>query len=228
MKSADLHERFAQELSRVMVDSGVRLLQIGAGDGRRHDPIFGFMKRNSGAQGVFIEPMLEYFEALVQNYHDKVGSTFLNLAVTPEGGERVIHFVDPAAVASGVVPAWAFGISSLLPNRNAISGALVSEDSFAKIREHVRTRRIHSISSTALIEAGLDRGANVYVSDCEGMDADILMAMPSTFRPKVLLMEWMLLDTEEGDALVSFLNPDYELLSDGIDLLCVRRKVVSQ
>ncbi len=60
------------------------------------------------------------------------------------------------------------------------------------------------------------------------MDAEILFAMPSSFRPSMLLMEWMLLNTEEGEALVTFLEPHYELFSDGVDLLGVRRKAVSQ
>ena len=222
--SAILQDHFIGSLESLRIAEGaVKVLQIGAGDGRRHDPIFRYLKMHSDASAVFIEPMHEYFRMLLDNYREKLGSVFLNFAVTPLGGEQVIHFVDPAAVEDGMVPPWAFGISSITPDRNALRGRKISREKYAEIKPFLRTRGIFSVSCEALVSSGLDRGANVLVCDCEGMDAEILLAMPKSFQPSVIRLEWMLLTDDEKTALSRHLSTDYDMRTDGIDLVAVRR-----
>jgi FkbM family methyltransferase len=71
------------------------VVQIGANDGRRADPIHKLIRSKPALRGVLVEPMPEAFESLVRNSQD-IASRFAceNAAVGAENGTAKI-FYDP-------------------------------------------------------------------------------------------------------------------------------------
>src|SRR5690242_13997123 len=57
-------------------------LQIGAHDGKRHDPVHRLLIESDWA-GILVEPVPRFFEKLVANYNNEDRFIFLNRAIVP-------------------------------------------------------------------------------------------------------------------------------------------------
>lgn len=199
----------------------LRILQVGANDGKQFDPIYKYVKSHNNIKGVFIEPLIEYFSALVSNYKEKTGFVFLNVGISDSDGSAKIRFVDPKAIAEGAVPAWAAGIGTVEHMRNAIDGVGLSagvEVDFSKI---TITRTIPVLAFNTLLNLPFCHNIDVYISDCEGHDGKILLSADrNLFRPSIIFMESMLMDAAElSEVQAKLTSWGYLVQDDGVDLL---------
>ena len=101
------------------------VLQIGAMDGVRFDPLFPIVTAG-GWRGLIVEPLPDLYRRLVDNHRGHSGFEFVNVAVTEAKGVRPIYRVDPEAIRDGRTPDWAVGISSFFNDRNSLGGVLTS------------------------------------------------------------------------------------------------------
>ena len=210
-------------------NQSVRVLQVGACDGKRFDPLFRFISTHKGVSGVFVEPIVEYFDLLVKNYQHIPGARFFNVAISDHNGISNIRLVDPEAILNKTVPEWAVGISTLERNRNAIDGILISEDNFLKIQEKTIERSVSVVEVNKFVRESHCEDYDVYLSDCEGHDYTILSAMDlDKFHPEVIFAESMLMSNKELSEIQSKLQYyGYEFEYDDADLIAYTKAVAS-
>jgi hypothetical protein len=67
-------------------------IQIGANDGKTHDPLYKFVTE-FGWSGILLEPLPDIFERLKANYAGRPNLKLLNAALAPEDGSRVFYTV---------------------------------------------------------------------------------------------------------------------------------------
>lgn len=203
------------------IKNGFRVLQIGANDGKQFDPIYKYIKAHNNIKCVFIEPLIEYFSALVNNYKEKTESIFLNVGISDFDGLTNIRFVDPKAVSDGLVPPWAAGIGTVECMRNAIDGVGLSAGVDVDFSKITINRTIPVLALNTLLNLPFCRDIDVYVSDCEGHDAKIfLSANRDLFKPSIIFMESMLMNEVELCAVQErLISWGYTVEDDGVDLL---------
>ncbi|MEE2524665.1 hypothetical protein [Pseudarthrobacter sp. J47] len=203
----------------------IRILQIGACDGRRFDPVYRFISTHPAVSGVFIEPISEYFRQLVDTYKSLPGATFLNFAVSDFNGFSDIRYVDPQAIADGVIPAWAVGISTMEHRKNAIDGIMIDPAVYGSIAPHVKSVSVPVVRLQDLLHMPFCATANVYLSDCEGHDFTLFSALKETeFRPDIFFLESMLMSAEELSSVKETLfDWDYIVHVDKADLVAWKR-----
>lgn len=201
--------------------NNLRILQVGANDGRQFDPIYKYVKSHNNIHGIFIEPLIEYFAALVSNYKEKTKSVFLNVGISDADGLAKIRFVDPKAISDGAVPAWAAGIGTVEHMRNAIDGVGLSAGVEVDFSEMMLSRTIPVLALNTLLNLPFCHDIDVYISDCEGHDGKIfLSADRALFKPSVIYMESMLMDSVElGEVQARLTSWGYSVQDDGVDLL---------
>lgn len=203
----------------------MRLLQIGACDGVNFDPINKFLQQAPESSGVFVEPLAEYIAELAELKATLSSVSILNLAVSDHDGVATIRYVDPEAIRTGVVPKWAMGISTITPGRNAIDGEMIDPEVFLAIQAHTLSRSVPVFSTQRLMRIPACQNSNVYLSDCEGHDATILLDLDmDIYRPNIFFLESMLMtEVELGEVLSKFARFDYSVVNDGTDMLATLR-----
>lgn len=199
------------------------ILQIGACDGKKFDPIYGIVRRHANWTGVFLEPIVEHFLTLMENYGFLSCPLFVNAAVSDFDGSIEIRYVDVEALSRGDVPEWSIGISTIEKGKNAIDGVMISEADYKRIVPNIRTRTVPAICINTLLKIKQCVETDVYVSDCEGHDARILIAMDmSIYRPRIIYCESMLMSEQEKRILYNKLAQiGYIVTDDGVDLLAI-------
>lgn len=75
-------------------DGDFNIVQIGANDGNRNDPVQRYARR-PGIRSLLVEPVPEYYDQLRQNYRDVAGATFAPVAIDSSVGSTQMWAVDP-------------------------------------------------------------------------------------------------------------------------------------
>lgn len=190
----------------------VSFLQIGAMDGVKHDELYSYVMNNNWT-GYLVEPLPDMFTKLVENYKDKTGLVFENVAIFETDGETVIHRVPPGAIQDEIVPDWAEGCTTLVPNSH------IKEITTHMVEEKVKTMTIksliekHSISSIDFIQI-----------DTEGYDYEIFLQLrDAEFYPKLFKIEIAHVTYTKSVWVRWFLEQEgYKTFIDGYDLIAYR------
>jgi FkbM family methyltransferase len=197
------------------------LLQIGAMDGVRFDPLFPIVSAG-GWHGLLVEPLPDLFERLVENHRGRAGLAFANVAVTEEAGTRSIHRVDPRAIAEGRTPEWAIGISSFFTDRNSLGGVLTSPEDFARVKPFVVRQEVRCVTLAELLAAHRIERIDLLQIDTEGYDYRILRQLDfARYRPAVIHLEHYLLPEDERKACFAL------LLARGYVVGCTHKDVLA-
>jgi FkbM family methyltransferase len=228
---AELHPGYAQSyefyVHRVLHALANRepdlfFLQIGGMDGKRFDPIYAFVKHYRW-KGIILEPLADLFEALAANYAGNEGVTLVNAALTDSDGEHEMLRVRRQAVLDGLVPVWVEGLSSFLPNRNALGGCGVSPDLHATLCRHMQVESVMCLTLRSLAERYEIPRIDLLQVDAEGCELQILQQMDwSVYRPMVVQLEhWALPAEERGELLGILGKQEYVLRMSEADVLAV-------
>lgn len=202
----------------------IRLLQVGACDGKNFDPAHAVLAELGMSSAVYVEPLAEYIADLFAVKLGIPDLSVLNVAVSIFDGLAEIRYIDRQAIDHGVVPKWAMGISTIEKGKNAMDGVKISQEDFDILKPHICSRIVPVISTRTLLKISSCAHANVYLSDCEGHDAKIILDMDmDRFRPRVMFFESMLMEADEAENVASRLAAaGYVLVDDGVDICAVR------
>jgi FkbM family methyltransferase len=177
-------------------------LQVGAMDGKRFDPIFAFV-RHYGWRGIALEPLADLFADLSRNYAGSAGVTLVNAALADQNGERSMLRVRRKAVRDGAVPAWAEGLASFYPERNALGGVGVPAELRETLLANARAEAVACVTLRTLAERHDLPRIDLLQVDAEGCELEILRQVEaSAYRPAVIQLEhWALPLGERGELL---------------------------
>ena len=189
----------------------INFLQIGAMDGVKHDELYKYVV-NYNWSGVLVEPLPDMFQELVQNYQDRPGLNFECSAITDEDGPAVMSRIPKELIQDKIVPEWAEGCSTLVPN-GYIDDLL----------PHMVKETVRGITLKSLYE----KYGNMYdfvQVDTEGFDYNIFLQLMQNgltadiykieiahiTYTKTVWMRWVLE------------NQNYKTFIDGYDLIAYR------
>jgi FkbM family methyltransferase len=212
--------RVLHRLGRDRAD--VAVLQIGAMDGKRFDPVYAFIKHYRWRAWI-LEPLPDLFAALAAHYAGHDHATPVPAALLPRDGVATMHRVPREAVASGAVPDWAEGLGSFRPERNALGGVGVGIGSaiHTALGRHATEEPVDGLTLATLAERyGIAR-IDLLQVDAEGCELDILQQIDRHgFRPRVIHLEHWALPLHERGALLGLLGErGYSLRMSESDVL---------
>ena len=187
-------------------------VQIGANDGIRSDPIQALVKRH-GLRGLLVEPVDDYFNALVDNYSECERLSFDNCAVSVEDGTLTMYRASQEAPGGD----WVHGIAST---------------SYAHVQQSVAPELIKKLEVPALSiqslfrKHGVER-VNLLQVDTEGFDYQIVrMVLDAGWRPEIINYESVNLSERDRTACKRLLNAcEYCYIDVGLDTLAVHKSV---
>jgi len=171
---SNLFSQFSQKMGGRM-----NVIQIGANDGVRFDPIHQFVK-NQSHRCILVEPIQEYFEELKVNYKQSNSDiTFVNKAISESNEKRIMHLPNP----SFPLMEWQKGIASFREDFHR-KGPAPTPDNYMVERE------VECITFESLIEECNFEKVDVLVSDCEGYDLKLLKTYPfKKYPPRLISIE---------------------------------------
>lgn len=155
-------------------------LQIGANDGKRCDPLYGFVSANPDkVRGVVLEPLPDFYAQLKENYKKFPNIIPLNRAIHNENKKMTLYRADPAK--SHKLPDYAKGIASFSKTHHEYTG--VPTDCIIE-------EQVECISLERILKEYQNMNFDLLQIDTEGYDAEILLAMDLTkFKPFLIQFE---------------------------------------
>lgn len=216
----DAYSRRRSKRSRVVV------LQVGANDGTRQDPIRFFIRRDKW-RGLLVEPQAEVFSKLAQVY--PTGQIAVeNVALDATTGERALYKISFSSSR------WATGLASF--NRETILSAVRSEHvQKAAFREGVSVpeeddvaiavERVKCVTFDGLISKYQLSKIDFLVIDTEGYDYQLLQLFNYRHvRPLNVLFEHVFLSDAEAKSIEELLcKHGYETVREGSNTLAFTR-----
>ena len=201
--------------SRVAEGRKPVLVQIGANDGVRADPVRHLIQRH-GLSGLLVEPLPDLFAQLQANYAGQPGLRFEQCAVGEYDGEIPLYRVRP----DPALPDWLQGLASL--NRSHLTSTKFEFDQFEKYVEEVT---VPVLTLTSLLRKHGMTDVGLLQIDTEGFDCRIVTsAMRSGVRPDIINYEHNHVHAIEQAACKRLLADNgYDFVDVGIDTLAVRR-----
>ena len=173
-------------------------VQIGAFDGVTDDPIYHLVKEH-GWSGVLVEPQLEAFERLKQNYGPTDRLQFFNVAIGAHDGEVSLY-----TRANGMVQAAS--LQSHLMNKPGR-------------QRRVDCRQVPCWTFDTLLEQAQASSIDLLQIDAEGADYEIIKAIDfSVIKPAIIRYEHMVLCERERNACLELLaEHGYRFLLEDAD-----------
>jgi FkbM family methyltransferase len=156
----------------------VKVIQVGSHTGSSvSDPIFNNLKSTDIA--ILIEPVLEYFEKLVQNCNDRFPENhfiFLNKACDQVKGSLILY----QPVLEGDLPIWADELTSVRPDHVKDHGLSIETTAI----------RCESVTLDDIIEDFKIDDVDILCVDTEGYDYEVLRGLNlNKLKPKAIFFE---------------------------------------
>jgi FkbM family methyltransferase len=198
------------------------VLQVGAMDGKRYDPIYAFM-RHYRWHGLLLEPLPDLFAELTRNYAGQPNVTLVNAAIAETDGDRPMLRVRREAVRDGAVPLWAEGLGTFFPERNALGGVGLDAQQHAAIMAHSQEERVACLTLRSLAKRWPLPSVDLLQVDAEGCELAILRQVDSAgYKPRVIHMEhWALPPNERGQLLGLLGERGYRLRMSESDVMAI-------
>lgn len=206
---------YTQELKSVPADASV--LEIGAMDGVRYDPLRPHLVQRKWRATV-VEPLPDMFELLRHNYAACPWVRCVNVAITEQSGALTMFRVDPEEAARRGAPDWVHGISS------AFKGSTLKY-----LDDMVSEQTVTGMSFAEFVrEFSIDR-IDVLQIDTEGYDWKILRQI-DLGKWNIGLVQIEIINLMPRDRLQVFSYFEaagYEWSYDGMDVTAVRRRRIA-
>jgi FkbM family methyltransferase len=167
------------------------VLQIGANDGKRHDPLSIFIHKYHW-QGLLLEPLPDIFASLRLNYANDKHVTLLNAAMADRDGDMTFYRVEPGP-----------GIPDNCNELGSFYRDVIKKHSFIfpEIEKHIVEETIAVVSFPTLVRQQHIKKIDVIFIDTEGYDFEILKLIDfHQFRPKLVVYEHMHLSQQDQNS----------------------------
>ncbi|MCX6157516.1 MAG: FkbM family methyltransferase [Ignavibacteriae bacterium] len=155
-------------------------VQIGANDGVSFDPIFNFVMENKEKiHGIVIEPSIDFYNQLVENYKNLDNVKKLNIAIHNTEKKMDLYRVDKNKIEK--LPDWTKGIGSFNKEHHNLSNLS---------QEFIVKESVNCISFKELIEQNNIENIDLLQIDTEGYDAEIISNIDfNSIKPKLIHFE---------------------------------------
>lgn len=158
-------------------------MEIGAHDGRHHDPLFPFVTKYN-LRGVALEPQKEVFRELQETYKNYGNVTCINAAMGEKTGRQGFFTLE------GDSSLGTFKKEVLLPYKKPIRESAVEVISFDDLVKRFSIKKIDFLHT-----------------DCEGYDCEILKMFDfKRFSPQIITFESVLLSDADRSACENLLR----------------------
>lgn len=198
-------------------NSRFSFIQIGANDGISFDFLYDFVIKRK-TEGIAIEPVLEYYTDLVENYKNYPEIIKVNKAVHPIEKKAFIYKINPTAKHK--YPDWVKGIASFDPEHHKKTN-IATNDIIAE-----------EVLADTLMNIVQDNYGQNYVDylqiDTEGFDYEVLKMIDfSFFKPLIIKYESINLKEEvKKDSILLLLNQGYYVFNELGDTIAVNLKKI--
>ena len=152
------------------------IIQIGANDGKRDDPVYNFI-RKWNVTGLLIEPNPEVFKKLKETYSDNPKLIFENIAISDRAGQAELWYYKP----QGKMEEWHSLISTFELGKG-FSSIVGDEDNW-------KAMQVESITLDDIIIKHGILEIDLLVEDTEGHDYKILSTYSFTIKPRAIYYE---------------------------------------
>lgn len=168
---------FAEVLASMSHHKPLHILQVGANDGVLYDPIHKALLKHSNITATRVEPIKEYFNELKENCQPYAAQVELfNVCMAEVDGLIDLFFPDPSFVGK----------------RGDKGHGSIRPEAVGRSRHGWVSRQVMGKSFSSLIKDMRSPRADVYVSDCEGYDIQLLQQLPiQELGIKVIFIELM-------------------------------------
>jgi FkbM family methyltransferase len=202
--------------SRVATGQKPFVVQIGANDGVRADPVRSLILRYE-LSALLVEPIPDVFASLQANYAGQAGVRFEQCAIGEHDGRAPLYRVRPHPGH----PDWLQGISSM--NRDHLTSQKFDFHEFEKYVEEVT---VPMLTVASLLEKHGISEVGLLQIDTEGFDCRIVeSALRSGVHPGIINYEHIHVHAIQQAACKRLLlEHGYDFVDVGIDTLAVRRE----
>jgi FkbM family methyltransferase len=192
-------------------------IQIGANDGKSFDYLFEIVSTRK-SNGIVVEPIVDYFNELVENYKYYPQIIKINKAVHPSKTESTIYKINNLATYK--YPDWVKGIASFDPSH--FKNLKISSNDI--IEEQVECDHLMNIIKANYFSNHID----FIQIDTEGFDAEVIKMLDFSYlRPKILKFENVSLSKNDMiDVKKIIYRNNYYLFNEGNDSIAVDLKKV--
>jgi len=189
---------------------------IGAMDGISFDETRGYIAVYNW-KGLFVEPIKEQFNKLVNVYSGTSGCLFENSAVSDKNGTVKMLRINNEAINKGLVHECFGGMSAIYPPRNG----LASEGDKQTVEKYGEFVEVDSITLPTLFEKHSIKQFDIISIDTEGHDYVILKQLNfKKHSPKVVRIEYINLTQKEQKDAVKLLEKNgyvYNIIGQNLD-----------
>ena len=204
----------------ILTETNTTLLQIGANDGLKDDPVQDIIKKNN-LSALLVEPLPYLFDALTKNYSGFPKVQFERAAISSQPGNALIYQIDPAAKE---FPDWVHGTATL--DRRVIMRHQVATGlSKAHFELNIQEVPISIITVRELLARHPDLAApSIVVIDAEGHDFSVVKSvLDSGIEPRLIIYEHKHLTFEDqAECRSALANSDYFMMSSADNTVAYR------
>jgi FkbM family methyltransferase len=189
---------FSYLLSLARRKKNVFFIQVGANDGLQADMIHHFVRRY-GWRGITVEPVPQFFDALVKNYAGATGLIFENKAIGEQEGWFPIYRLRDDEEN---LPEWHKGLASF--DRNTI---LSHATEIPDIESYIVEEMVEAVSVRTLLARHHVADIDLLLIDTEGYDYKVLKQFDLLqYRPELVIYENKHLSSGESSAAIGLLE----------------------
>ena len=214
----DVRVSIDKVLDKMVADGAIgTLLQVGANDGVKNDPVRPLIARGK-VRAILVEPFLENFRKLCKNYEGMSGSlAFEQVGIGDKETELDFYYISDIRDDE---PDWydqvgSFDKETFLSNISVVPG----------LKERVAVRKVPCTTIQAILNRHQLETVDFIHLDTEGYDYKILQTIDfGKLRVKAILFEtdWMkLFELRMTRKMLE--GAGYDLFFEGIDCLALRR-----
>jgi FkbM family methyltransferase len=203
-----------EQLFYKYIDDDFFFIQIGANNGKRHDPIHHLLTSEKAlVKGFAIEPVKEYFDELSVTYKDFQGISLLNKAIHNSKTEEIIYKINPQYqdIGEHLKGMSSFDISNFTKEGISEKDIIREKVSCVSLMDLIHEKKISKIHLLQI--------------DAEGYDIEIIKSIDFTkIKPLVINFEhrWHHNLTPEKELFAAFrmlIDNGYKLVLNGNDTL---------
>lgn len=171
-------------------EKGLKIIQVGANDGKTHDPLFSGLIDNKSHESHHIEAVPNVWKELKSNYSSRHNSSCHNLLITKEGGLIPFYTIKESSAIKKNLPSTWRRIGSIHDNHALkVLPQLNRDDLQITLLKALTPSRFRK-------QIGLESIDLLHI-DCEGADYSILNGFLNDFLPRWILIEHKHLNLKE-------------------------------